>query len=89
MKTLSWARRNTLLKSMVQALLAYPMFAFDVPMQTCEHMDKLMRRFWWKGDNENGRYKAQKDWKYLCEPKCEGGLCFRDFKCFNKPSWVG
>lgn len=47
-------------------------------------MDKLMRRLWWKGDNENGRYKAWKDWKYLCELKYEGGLGFRDFKCFNK-----
>ena len=84
MKTLSWAGRNTLIKSVVQAILTYTMSAFDVPKQTCEQLDKQKRRFWWKGDMSSNMFKAWKDWRYLCNPKCEGGLGFREFKAFNQ-----
>jgi hypothetical protein len=45
MKTLSWAGRSTLLKSVVQTIPTYTMSAFDVPNHTCEQLDKLRRRF--------------------------------------------
>jgi hypothetical protein len=46
MKTLSWVGRNTLIKSVVQAVPTFSMSAFDVPKQTCDRMDKAIRRFW-------------------------------------------
>ncbi len=60
------------------------MSVFDVPKQTCDRMDKAIRRFWWKGDNASKKYMAWKNWKDLCSPKAEGGLGFREFKIFNQ-----
>jgi hypothetical protein len=45
-KTLSWASRATLIKSVAMALPVYT-FSSDVPILVCEKMDASIRRFWW------------------------------------------
>ena len=76
-KALSWAGRNTLIKSVAQALPNYTFLSFDVPGSVCNKLDAVTRRFWWNPK------KDWKSWDHLCLPKSLGGLGFRSSKKFN------
>ena len=83
-KSLSWAGRCTLIKSIAQALPTYSMSTFELPNKVCDKLDAQTRRFWWNPRNQNGRYLARKAWDYLCQPKKNGGLGFKHTKDFNE-----
>jgi hypothetical protein len=85
-KTLSWAGRSTLIKSVAHALPNYTFSAFDVPVSVCNKLDAASKRFWWNPNKSSGNYLAWKSWEQLCFPKCQGGLGFRKSKCFNNAS---
>jgi ribonuclease HI len=92
-KCLSWAGRCTMIKSVAQALPTYVMSTFELPNKICESMDALNRRFWWKPNNQNGKYMAWNSWDKLCQTKRDGGLGFRKTKEVNmaliaKLSWM-
>jgi hypothetical protein len=82
-KTLSWAGRATLIKSVAMALPMYTFSSSDVPVSVCVKMDASIRRFWWNPESESGRFLAWKSWDDLCVPKALGGLGFRCAKKFN------
>ena len=44
-KTLSWAGRSTLIKTVAQALPTYTMSTFDIPTKVCDKLDALTRKF--------------------------------------------
>jgi hypothetical protein len=46
-KTLSWAGRVTLIKSVAMALPIYSFSSSDVPTTICDKMDASIHRFWW------------------------------------------
>uniref|UniRef100_A0A2N9I5P8 Reverse transcriptase domain-containing protein n=1 Tax=Fagus sylvatica TaxID=28930 RepID=A0A2N9I5P8_FAGSY len=82
-KALSWAGRNTLIKSVAQALPNYTFSSFDVPGSVCNKLDAVTRRFWWNPKKYSGNYLAWKSWDHLYLPKSLGGLGFRSSKKFN------
>ncbi|XP_075640568.1 putative mitochondrial protein AtMg00310 [Castanea sativa] len=69
------------------------MSSFNIPSKTCDNLDSLTRRFWWKPKASGGRYIAWKAREKLCHPKCIGGLGFKKAKEFNsallaKVAWM-
>lgn len=44
---LSQAGKEVLIKSVVQAVPAYSMSCFKLPMGLCNDLEKLIRKFWW------------------------------------------
>ena len=83
-KSLSWAGRSTLIKSVAQAIPTYTFSTFDVPIGVCDKLDAATRRFWWNPKKSNGRYLAWASWDKLCTSKIHGGLGFRKSKKFNE-----
>ena len=82
-KTLSWAGRATMIKSVAMAIPVYTFSSSDVPVAICDKLDASMRRFWWNPNHNSGRFLAWKAWADLCAPKAMGGLGFRSVKHFN------
>ena len=64
-KTLSWARRSTLITSVAQAIPSYTLSTFHIPTKNCDKLDSLTRRFWWKPKEKEGRFIAWKQWDRL------------------------
>ena len=46
-KLLSQVGREVLLKAMVQAILAYSMSCFKLPVTLCHEIEIMIRKFWW------------------------------------------
>jgi hypothetical protein len=79
---LSMAGKEVLIKSVAQALPTYSMGCFKLPRGLCEHIDKLLRQFWW-GAKEGKRKTAWVSWNDMTQPKYMGGLGFRKMELFN------
>lgn len=71
-----------LIKSVAQALPVYSMACFRLPRGLCEHINKLIRGFWW-GSKDGKRKTHWVSWKVMTSPKFMGGLGFRDLELFN------
>uniref|UniRef100_A0A803PI06 Reverse transcriptase domain-containing protein n=1 Tax=Cannabis sativa TaxID=3483 RepID=A0A803PI06_CANSA len=83
-KVFSKGGKETLLKSVIQAIPTYSMACFRIPVATCRSLESTMANFWW-GINDNNRLKTHwQSWKKLCRPKKDGGLGFRSLVHFNQ-----
>ncbi|EEE59033.1 hypothetical protein OsJ_10782 [Oryza sativa Japonica Group] len=82
-KFMSLGAKDTLIKSVAQAIPTYVLGLFRLPVSTCEAYTKLIRDFWW-GDEENKRKIHWTAWDIITRPKGLGGLGFRDLKLFNQ-----
>ncbi|XP_060959153.1 uncharacterized protein LOC133030431 [Cannabis sativa] len=83
-KVFSKGGKETLLKSVIQAIPTYSMACFRLPIATCHSLESVMANFWW-GVNDNNRPKTHwQSWKKLCRSKKEGGLGFRSLTHFNQ-----
>jgi hypothetical protein len=80
---MSHAAKDTLIKSVAQALPAHVMGIFKLSNGFCEHYEKLVRNFWW-GDDKERRRVHWTAWDNLTKPRCRGGLGFRDMNLFNQ-----
>ncbi|KAM1778355.1 hypothetical protein ACFX12_039860 [Malus domestica] len=81
-KFLSTAEREVLVKAVVQAIPAYPMYIFKFPATVCHDFDTLIADFWWGSQGA----KRKTHWvskEVLGLPKDLGGLGFRNFSEFN------
>ena len=81
--TLSQAGKETLIKSVLQAIPTYIMGVFKLPYSVCDDLTRLVRNFWW-GSKEGKRKTHWRAWEKMIEPKGKGGLGFRDFRIFNQ-----
>uniref|UniRef100_A0A803PIQ3 Reverse transcriptase n=1 Tax=Cannabis sativa TaxID=3483 RepID=A0A803PIQ3_CANSA len=80
-KFLSKAGKEVLIKSVVQALPAYTMNVFLLPISICDDVERAISKFWWKSNKNKGIHWLS--WDKLSSHKMNGGMCFRDFRDFN------
>lgn len=78
----SCAGREVLIKSIAQAVPTYSMSCFRLPINTCNKMRSAMVNYWW-GSSADNRRMHWMSWERLTQPKCYGGMGFRDLRCFN------
>ena len=79
---MSTAGKKVLVKSVAQSVPVFSMSCFKLPRGLCEHLNKLIRKFWW-GTKEGKRKPHWVSWKAMTQPKGMGGLGFKDFELFN------
>jgi hypothetical protein len=73
--------KETLIKSVIQALLAHVMGVFKLSAGFCNNYEKLIRDFWWGDDKE----KRKVHWTaWVTKPKGNGGMGFRDMALFSQ-----
>ncbi|CAL1413585.1 unnamed protein product [Linum trigynum] len=82
-RTLSWAAKETLIKSIALALPLHVMSCFKLPLSLCRLLDRHVARFWW-GENEGHSRVRWMSWRDMCRSKHEGGMGFRRFELFNQ-----
>ncbi|CAL1378948.1 unnamed protein product [Linum trigynum] len=82
-KTLSWAAKETLIKSVAMALPLHVMSCFKLPLSLCRLLDKHVARFWW-GCSEDHSKVQWVSWRDMCRSKHDGGMGFRHFELFNQ-----
>ena len=71
-----------------KATQSHPVSLFYVlmlspPEGLLDEIHAMMANFWWGSTSEN-RKTHWHSWVSLCVPKSQGGIGFRDLKCFNK-----
>ena len=81
-KLLSVGGKEVLIKSVVQAIPVYSMSCFKLPRGLCEHINSIIRKFWWRSKN-GVRKVAWVSWDVMSRPRFMGGLGFRDLELFN------
>ncbi|CAN1152540.1 Uncharacterized mitochondrial protein AtMg00310 [Linum perenne] len=81
-RMLSQAGKETLLKSIIQAIPTFLMSVFFLSSTLTKKMDSLVRNFFWSGDTEKKSIHWSND-DTLCEAKNRGGLGFKCFADFN------
>jgi hypothetical protein len=79
---LSMAGKEVLIKAVAQAIPTYSMACFRLPRGLCQHINSLLRNFWW-GSKEGKRRTCWVAWDDMTMPKHMGGLGFRDIELFN------
>ena len=79
---LSRARKEILIKAMVQSIPTYTMSVFQLPMKLCDELDNLCAKFWW-GHVGNERKFHWTNQDKLSTSKMEGGMGFRGLRDFN------
>ena len=81
-KLLSVGGKEVLIKSVAQAVPVYSMSCFKLPRGLSEHLNALIRKFWW-GSREGQRKPSWVSWSTMTRPENCGGLGFRDVEIFN------
>ena len=86
--TLSQAGKETLVKSVLQAIPTYIMGVFKLPYSVCDDLTRMVRNFYW--GSEKGKRKVHwKGWDHLMQPKVRGALVSEIFGCSIKRSSLG
>ena len=81
-KNHSKAGRETLIKSVAQAIPTYSMSIFKLPRRVCEGINSVLAKYWWE-QTQNEKKIHWINWNRLYTPKSKGGMGFRDICAFN------
>ena len=81
-KLLFQARREVLLKAIIQAIPTYTMGCFKLPIGLCNEIEVLIKKFWW-GQQGDRRKVHWLKWEEMTKSKMVGGIGFRDLAMFN------
>jgi hypothetical protein len=79
---LSMEGKETLIKSVLQAVPTYPMGCFMLSKKMCSKLTSIASGFWW-GSAEGRRKVPWISWDRMSTPKRRGGMGFRNFYAFN------
>jgi hypothetical protein len=81
-RMVSCAGKETLLKSVVQAIPTYTMSCFKLTKKVYKDITSCMARYWWSSslDRHSMHWIS---WEQLASPKIAGGMGFRDLESFN------
>ncbi|KAH9658155.1 hypothetical protein KPL70_023379 [Citrus sinensis] len=82
-KFFSCEGKEVLIKAVVQAIPAYAMSVFKIPMGVCDDIKKMVAKFWWGSKREERNIHWAK-WENMSQAKCLGGMGFHDFSSFNR-----
>ncbi|CAN1158111.1 Putative ribonuclease H protein At1g65750, partial [Linum perenne] len=81
-KSLSLARRVTLAKSALTAILKYTMQTLVLPVNICESINRRIRDFFW-GSTSEERMMHLISWEQICKLREMGGLGLRQTRDLN------
>lgn len=81
-KLLSQAKREILIKVVIQSMPTFTMNCFKLPKCLYKDIESIIKKFWW-GYKVEARKIHWVGWKKLCLPKIQGGLGFKDLEQFN------
>lgn len=79
---LSFARRITLTKSVIEVIPLYPMMTNRLAKSCIEDIHGLQRKFIWGDTNEQRKINAL-GWESLTRPKVLAGIGFRNLEILN------
>jgi hypothetical protein len=81
-RMVSCAGKETLLKSVVQAIPTYTMSCFKLTKKVYKDIMSCMAWYWWSSslDRHSMHWIS---WEQLASPKIAGGMGFRDLESFN------
>ncbi|KAG2303839.1 hypothetical protein Bca52824_032490 [Brassica carinata] len=82
-KTLSFAGRLLLIKTVIAGITSFWSSAFILPKACIARINSLCGYFLWKGTLE-GHHSARVAWSEVTKPKESGGLGIRDLLSWNK-----
>lgn len=82
-KFIARAGKETLIKSVAQALPTYAMNVFLLPVEITKDIERSLTKYWWDTGQSNGSRISWMSWDRMTKHKNAGGLGFRDFKDFN------
>ncbi|GMI76000.1 hypothetical protein HRI_001269300 [Hibiscus trionum] len=79
---LSMGGKEVFIKVVLQSIPVFAMSCFLLPKTFYKELEGIFARFWWQNSSEKcGIHWCT--WEYLCMPKEEGGMGFRDMCKFN------
>lgn len=81
---LSIAGRLVLLNSILSSLPMHYMSVLALPAWVLLKIDRIRKRFLWKGASEQAKGYHLVDWETVCKPKSVGGLGILDMNIFNQ-----
>ena len=70
------------MKAVIQAIPTYTMSCFKLPKGLIDDIESLIRKFWWgyRGEQRKIHWVS---WEKMYQPKCEGGMGFKERSKFN------
>ena len=76
------ARKEVLIKAVLQAIPTYTMHCFKLPKWLCTDLEGIICNFWWghMGDSQKVHWVK---WSSLCQFKLMGGMGFQSLMRFN------
>ncbi|KAF7121272.1 hypothetical protein RHSIM_Rhsim13G0210000 [Rhododendron simsii] len=79
---LNLAGKEVMLKSVALALPSYAMSCVKLPAKLCNELNAMMAKFWWgsKGQEKKIHWLS---WDKLSNKKHDGGMGFKDLRCYN------
>ncbi|XP_073358238.1 uncharacterized protein [Aegilops tauschii subsp. strangulata] len=81
-KLIAKVGKEMLVTTVARAIPTFSMSCFYLTKSFCDEISSLIGNYWWsQQDKENTTHWIS--WKKLTEPKCHGGLGFRDMHGFN------
>lgn len=83
---ISQAGREILLKTIIQAILTYPINVFLLPITLCKEIASTMSKFWC-GCKENDKKIYWQKWEKMGKAKGKCVMCFQDILTINKLCW--
>lgn len=72
-----------MVKAVLSAMLLHYMHAFKILVGVIKHIDKMRRRFLWKGNDMCKGINCLVNWEIVCTLKINRGLGIIDFSTQN------